>query len=227
MRRFLLFLLLAPIPALAAGAAPPSPSPSALCDAAIVGAERSLQLPPRLLGAIAEVESGRLSADGAVRPWPWTINAEGRGQFFETKAAAIAAVRDLQLRGVKSIDVGCMQVNLMYHPTAFASLDDAFEPSSNAAYAGRFLNTLYGISGSWLQAAAAYHSETPAIGAEYQRRVVARWQMPGAPRVAGPQPAYADFATAGSAYGAFRPSDRVYAAFAEPSAPAPTRVAHK
>ena len=33
-------------------------------------------------------------------PWPWTINAEGVGSFYETKAAAIAAVRDLQARGL-------------------------------------------------------------------------------------------------------------------------------
>jgi Transglycosylase SLT domain len=196
--------------AVAAGPSPPPP----LCDAAISGAETEARLPPRMMSAIAEVESGRLDAKGALHPWPWTINAEGQGQFFATKAAAIAAVRALQAKGVRSIDVGCMQVNLMHHPHAFASLDEAFDPSSNAAYAARFLNSLYAASGSWLQAVAAYHSETPAIGAAYQRLVMARWQ---GREWAGWQPlsvAYRDFAPKAHAYGDFAPTDSVYGAFA-------------
>ena len=43
-------------------------------------------VPPRLLFAIARVESGRRDpATGGTHPWPWTINAEGRGSFFLTK----------------------------------------------------------------------------------------------------------------------------------------------
>ena len=35
-------------------------------------------------------------------------------------------------RGVRQVDVGCMQINLQSHPHAFASLEDAFDPGSNA-----------------------------------------------------------------------------------------------
>jgi hypothetical protein len=224
MRRLLpLLILLAP----AAAVASPPPSPSLLCDTAIVAAERAVRLPLRLLGAIAEVESGRLDDAGHVRPWPWTINAEGSGQFFATKRQAIDAVSALQAQGVRSIDVGCMQVNLMYHPNAFASLDEAFDPTANALYAARFLNTLYGMSGSWVQATAAYHSQTPAIGADYQLRVMARWQHRGAPFGAPVmQTAYRDFRPNSQVYRAFQPADQVYGAFAEP-APIPTRLAHR
>ncbi|HME21523.1 MAG TPA: transglycosylase SLT domain-containing protein [Acetobacteraceae bacterium] len=218
-----LLILLAPIAAVAS----PPPSPSLLCDTAIVGAERAVRLPLRLLGAIAEVESGRLDDAGNVRPWPWTINAEGSGQFFATKRQAIDAVRTLHAQGVQSIDIGCMQVNLMHHPNAFASLDEAFDPTANALYAARFLNTLYGMSGSWVQATAAYHSQTPAIGADYQLRVMARWQHRGAPFGAPVmQTAYRDFRPNSQVYGAFLPADQVYGAFAEP-APIPTRLAHR
>jgi hypothetical protein len=198
-----------------------------LCEAAITGAERTLRLPLRLLGAIADVESGRPDEAGHVRPWPWTIDAEGHGQFFATKQEAIDAVRALQAQGVQSIDVGCMQVNLMYHPNAFASLDEAFDPTANALYAARFLNTLYGMSGSWLQATAAYHSQTPAIGADYQERVMARWQHrgPGAPVA---QTAYRDFKADVQVYRDFRPSSRVYGAFDAPApTPVTTRLAHR
>jgi hypothetical protein len=200
---------------------PPSPDPSAYCDTAIVNAEIAIRLPPRLLGAIAQVESGRPDNQGAIRPWPWTIDAEGQGQFFATKAQAIAAVQALQAAGVRSIDVGCMQVNLMHHPKAFASLDEAFDPSANALYAARFLNSLYGVSGSWLQATAAYHSETPAIGADYQRRVMARWQMPNLNTVA-----YGMFAPTHAVYGDFQSTARVYGDFSAP-VDVPARLARR
>jgi hypothetical protein len=157
----------------------PQPGPSLsgrLCRPAIEAAERRHRIPSRLLTAIGRVESGRRDpADGSWNPWPWTINAEGQGAFFDTKAQAIAAVRDLQSRGVRSIDVGCMQVNLMHHPDAFASLEQAFDPAANAEYAASFLERLYSQSGAWPRAAALYHSATPELGDAYQRRVLAVW----------------------------------------------------
>jgi hypothetical protein len=123
------------------------------------------------MAAIGRVESGRLDAQGAMHPWPWTINAEGEGRMYETKAEAVAAVETLHAHGVQSIDVGCMQVNLMFHPTAFGSLDQAFDPVANANYAARFLIELYGRTHSWTEATARYHSSTPKLGAEYQRKV--------------------------------------------------------
>jgi soluble lytic murein transglycosylase-like protein len=145
------------------------------CRAAILAAERAAALPPQLMAAIARVESGRVDAQGIVHPWPWTINAEGAGQYFDSKEAAIAAVRALQARGVQSIDVGCMQVNLAHHPQAFASLDQAFDPAANAAYAARFLNDLYATTRDWTRATAFYHSQTPERGELYQKRVAAVW----------------------------------------------------
>ena len=161
-----------------AGARQPSPAedPTRLCRTAIRAAERANGIPLALLSALGRVESGRRDpATGNFGPWPWTINAEGRGQFFATKAEAIAAVRQLQAEGVRSIDVGCMQVNLRHHPDAFASLEDAFDPEKNAAYAARFLASLQEMSKNWLQAAANYHSQTPELGLAYQRKVMAAW----------------------------------------------------
>jgi hypothetical protein len=122
------------------------------------------------------VESGRRDpSSGDWNPWPWTVNAEGQGFFFDNQAQAIAAVRAMQARGMRSIDVGCMQVNLMHHPDAFASLAQAFDPSANADYAARFLNDLFTQAGSWPKAARLYHSATPGIGDDYQRKVMAVW----------------------------------------------------
>jgi len=149
------------------------PEPGLLCRAAIAAAEREAGLPPRLLSAIARVESGRRDpTTGAFHPWPWTINAEGRGSFFPSKAAAIAAVRELQAQGVRSIDVGCMQVNLRHHPQAFSSLEEAFDPLANARYAARFLGELQATRGDWMRAAAHYHSQTPDLAEAYRARVM-------------------------------------------------------
>ena len=178
MRRLILGLLvlaLHPMPGRAELVTSGSPS-GLLCRSAIGNVERSSGIPDRLLAAIGHVESGRRDPQtGAWQPWPWTINADGQGYFYETKAQAIAAVRTLQARGVQSIDVGCMQINLRYHPNAFATLEQAFEPQVNVSYAARFLTQLFGQSGSWAKAAALYHSATPERGSDYQRRVMAVW----------------------------------------------------
>jgi hypothetical protein len=72
-----------------------------------------------------------------------------------------------------------MQINLQNHPAAFASLDEAFDPAANTAYAARFLRALYVQTGSWPAAAAAYHSQTPGIGEPYRDRVMAIWPLAG------------------------------------------------
>jgi hypothetical protein len=203
----------------AAARAVEAADPALLCETAITSAEFVGRLPPRLLGAIGLTETGRTDpGSGRVRPWPWTINAEGEGQFFRTKQQAVAAVRALQASGVRSIDVGCLQVNLMYHPAAFATLEDAFDPRINAAYAARFLNALYAEGRDWAHAIAAYHSETPALGDAYRVLVMARWQNGNLRAAAAPvASAYGDFVRRDVAYGAFAPSSRVYRAFAAPA----------
>jgi hypothetical protein len=194
-------------------ATPPLASPAQLCESAIVATERAAHLPARMMGAIAVVETGRPdAATGALRPWPWTINAEGQGFFFATKQQAIDAVRGLQARGVRSIDVGCMQVNLMFHPDAFASLDQAFDADTNARYAGRFLTALHTAKNDWPAAIAAYHSETPAVGAAYRRLVLARWDHPG--MTVGTTAAYGAFTPRSARYHDFLPTTQVYGAFA-------------
>jgi hypothetical protein len=154
---------------------------AALCAAAVAAQEARSSIPKRLLTAISLVESSRWDADsGKSVAWPWTVTAEGKGRFFPTKAAAIAAVRRLQVKGVSSIDVGCMQVNLHYHPDAFASLDEAFDPESNAAYGAKFLTDLKRDLGSWRQAVQHYHSSTADRRIPYQQKVYAVWRTAAA-----------------------------------------------
>lgn len=176
MLRLVLLVSAVAVPALAAR---PPPKPLT-CEAAIIAAERGAGSAPGLLHAIGIVESGRSDPrSGERRPWPWTVSAEGLGTYYSSKADAIAAVQALQARGVASIDVGCMQVNLFYHPSAFRSLEEAFDPAPNARYAARFLVSLYGRTRDWPAAAAAYHSFTPDPAAQYAKLIAAVWA--GAP----------------------------------------------
>jgi len=142
------------------------------CRQAISAAEAGSGIPPGLLGAIALVESGqRNPRTGAPTPWPWAYNVAGEGHSPATKAQAISEVSALLARGVRSVDIGCMQVNLMHHPQAFRGLEEAFDPQANLRYAARFLKELRNRHGDWGQAIARYHSGEEARGAAYSRRV--------------------------------------------------------
>ena len=181
----LFFLLhLAPLPAWA--------EPTQLCRAAIAAAERGAAIPAGLMQAIGRVESGRRNPEtGAFGPWPWVINAEGQGRFFPNAPAAIAAVRELQGRGVRVIDVGCMQINLHHHPQAFANLEEAFDPTANARYAAAFLSRLNETRRDWAVSASHYHSQTPHLAEAYRARIMAAWPEGGARLASNPPVAIA------------------------------------
>jgi hypothetical protein len=147
-----------------------------ICAEAIGKAEKAAKVPRHLMLSIAIVESGRRNEETErYAPWPWTINAKGEGSFFDSKEDAISAVRDLRDQDISNIDVGCMQVNLSYHPNAFEDLEDAFDPEKNAAYASRFLRSLFGDTGSWFHAIARYHSSTYRNNRQYLIRVAKTW----------------------------------------------------
>ena len=71
------------------------------------------------------------------------------------------------------VDVGCMQVDRHYHPNAFTSIEQAFDPAANADYAARLLLSLHDgeAGGSWDIAVGLYHSHTSELAAVYRDRV--------------------------------------------------------
>jgi hypothetical protein len=167
--------------ALANGTAPATgtarANPWTMCAKATNSIEREEGIPRQLLRAISKIEAGRYHAGKrVVMAWPWTVMAEGRGRYLSTKTAAIAEVRALQARGVRNIDVGCMQVNLLHHPDAFDSLEDAFDPLTNVTYAAGFLKSLAFEQGSWAKAVARYHSANPERYRLYRAKVHSTWR---------------------------------------------------
>ena len=157
-------------------ASPNSLKDSNTCKNAIAAVETAMRLPVSILQAISLAESGRWDkASRSNFAWPWTVTARGKGRFYPSKDAAIAAVRRLKAEGVRNIDVGCMQVNLMYHPKAFESLNEAFDPAANARYAGELFSKLRRANRSIMRAIAHYHSTTRERNRPYTRKVIKLW----------------------------------------------------
>lgn len=153
---------------------PPAFSDENLCAIETSYYERKFEIQHSLLTAISVVESGKWSLEKqANTAWPWTVNAEGQGMFFASKQEAIDAVKKLQAKGIESIDVGCMQINLKYHPDAFKSLEEAFSPSANVAYGASFIKKLYEQYGSWYVAAKHYHSSLDEKNVVYGNKILA------------------------------------------------------
>ncbi|MGL4281248.1 MAG: transglycosylase SLT domain-containing protein [Albidovulum sp.] len=143
--------------------------PSHICDqVAHVAAERT-GVPLSVLKAISLTETGR-KRGGRFRPWPWTINMEGAGHWFDSREAARAYVDKEFARGARSFDVGCFQINYKWHGENFSSLDEMFDPMANALYAARLLGQLHAETGHWGKAAGAYHSRTQKFAERYQAR---------------------------------------------------------
>lgn len=158
-----LCVLFLPLPARAA------PDLSLVCDEVATEAARQTGVPVSVLKAISLTETGRKRGD-AFRPWPWTVNMEGKGLWFDSEDEARAYVYKEYKRGARSFDVGCFQINYKWHGEAFRSIDDMFDPLANALYAARFLKSLHAEQGDWGRAAGAYHSRTPEFANRYQAR---------------------------------------------------------
>lgn len=148
-----------------------------VCAQATRKVEKATGLPRMLLTAISLVETGKWDrTTGENVAWPWTVNTRGKSRYYKSKELAIAAVRRFQAQGTRSIDVGCMQVNLRFHPNAFASLDQAFDPLANVTYAAAFLTELREKGRSWTVAIGHYHSRNRTRYMRYRKKVQRIWR---------------------------------------------------
>ncbi|WP_247743434.1 transglycosylase SLT domain-containing protein [Shimia sp. R10_1] len=139
------------------------------CDrvARIVASETGVPLD--VLRAITRTETGR-AKNGVLSPWPWTVNMEGKGVWFESQHEALAYVQKHFAAGARSFDVGCFQLNYRWHGQHFTDVTHMFDPVANARYAADFLSRLYVEMQNWDDAAAAYHSRTPKYAEKYKAR---------------------------------------------------------
>lgn len=127
---------------------------------------REKQVSRELLYAMALTESGRRG-----RPWPWTLNVEGRSAYFQTREAAHAALVGYLKRGHRSIDVGYMQVNLAFNGARFPNTWAALDPYRNLSAAADILHENYRQARDVARAVGHYHSRTPWRANRYFKRV--------------------------------------------------------
>lgn len=140
-----------------------------VCDTAAQVAALETGVPLSVLLAITRVETGR-NDNGTLNPWPWTVNMNGEGHWFANQLAAEAYAQKEFLRGARSFDLGCFQINHKWHGTAFLSIGQMLDPVENARYAALFLQDLHSEVGDWSIAAGAYHSRRSEFANEYRMR---------------------------------------------------------
>lgn len=164
MLRLILLFLLLPLSALARPY-----DGAAICEQAAIVAARESGVPADILGALTLTETGR-RRDGVVRPWAWSVNAEGAGSWFDDPQSALSFAQGRIAAGRPNVDIGCFQINYRWHGENFASVSDMFDPLQNARYAARFVGQLYQETGDWRAAAGAFHSRTPLHANRYLKR---------------------------------------------------------
>lgn len=186
LQRHLAFLALC----LALWAQAASASPSRLCDDAARIASEQTGVPLSILRAITLAETGHTSAGTAgFVAWPWAVQADMRGHWFPDQQSAIAYANTLVGQGKSNIDIGCFQLNMHWHATAFQSVDDMFSPENNALYAATFLERLYQQTGDWRAAVGRYHSRDASRAESYVQRLETLFEQHLArPATAAPAP---------------------------------------
>ena len=138
-------------------------------------AARSAGLDPLILYAVALTESGRLERSGQIKPWPWTLNIEGRAHFTDTRkeAAALLAAH----RG-KSMDVGLLQVNTRWHGHRIDDVEALLEPAINLEIGASILEeALTSAPGDLTAGIGRYHSGRPEHALPYARTVLSFYRF--------------------------------------------------
>lgn len=169
MSRFAISLVALLIPSALWASANPADQPAAICEWAALTAASEMGVPPDILATLTLTETGR-RRNGVVRPWAWSVNAEGAGSWFDDPAEALAFAQDRVDQGRYNLDIGCFQLNYRWHGENFASVVEMFDPLENARYAARFVRDLYGEMGDWRRAAGAFHSRTQVHATRYLAR---------------------------------------------------------
>lgn len=123
------------------------------CEREMARAAEQQGIPLGVLYAVGLAETGR---GDSLRPY--ALNIAGRAVYDIDRAQALTLLENARRAGIRSIDIGCMQINRLYHADHFDSVDDMLDPAKNVAYAARFLKDLHTREGSWTMAVARYHA---------------------------------------------------------------------
>lgn len=124
-----------------------------VCEREMHAVSERYGIPLGVLYAVALTESG-----GERGLQPYVMNIAGKDVVATNLTDAMTRFRAARARGVKLIDLGCMQINHHYHGKAFASVEEMFDPHRNVDYAARFLLQLHARHQTWTMAVARYNA---------------------------------------------------------------------
>ena len=130
-----------------------NPAPQGVCERELARAAAKYQIPLQILYAVALTESG--TGKGLQ---PLMLHIEGKDHLPPSLPEALAMFHAANDRGVKLIDIGCMQVNWYWHREEFRTLEEIFDPRLNVEQGARFLKELRQRHGSWTMAVARYNA---------------------------------------------------------------------
>ena len=135
-------------------------------------------IPAEVLYAVGLAESARrVDSTGTVRPWPWTLNVQGKGFFYASRAQVQQALESFLDVGFESIDIGLMQVNWRYHRSYLESPQLALDPYHNLRVAAKILRECHQSRRDWWEAVGCYHApNSPHRADRYRARVFKHWQ---------------------------------------------------
>ena len=135
-------------------------------------------IPAEVLYAVGLAESARqVDSTGTVRPWPWTLNVQGKGFFYASREQVQRALEGFLDVGFESIDIGLMQVNWRYHRSYLESPQLALDPYHNLRVAAKILRECHQSRRDWWEAVGCYHApNSPHRADRYRARVFKHWQ---------------------------------------------------
>ncbi|WP_084020970.1 lytic transglycosylase domain-containing protein [Microvirga flocculans] len=124
-----------------------------LCEREMMRASAKYGVPLGMLYSVGLTETGRR---GSLQPY--AMNVEGKAVFSNSMVEAMQKFDEARRSGARLIDLGCMQINHLYHRENFSSLESMLDPRSNVEYAARFLRELKARHETWTMAVARYHA---------------------------------------------------------------------
>lgn len=125
-------------------------------------AETHYKMPPGLMSAIVQHESrGRAN----------TLNVDGKAYYFASAGEAARAIQSMAKTSYE-IDVGCSQITIRWHGSAFRDIGSLLDARANISYAAWHLANLKDRFGSWQKATERYHSFQTERGRSYACKVM-------------------------------------------------------
>ena len=146
-----------------------------LRDTAWWGVAEQRHLDPYILYAVALVESAKVSRRVA-KPWPWALNRQGRAFIPSSLTEAKDILGGSLAKGVRSIDVGLMQVNVRWQGHRVGKPEELLDPATNLRVGADILAESIGSApGNLVLGIGRYHAgfQDEARAYRYGRRVLA------------------------------------------------------